>query len=549
MVCAETARDARTGASRKACALTEPRAGADGPLARATLLDRLRGARVWDVVIIGGGATGLGCAVDAATRGYATLLLEAHDFAKGTSSRATKLIHGGVRYLAQANLPLVHEALLERSRLLANAPHLVHPLRFVVPAYRWPDRPLFTAGLKLYDLLASAHGIAPSRSLDAAATLAALPNLNPAGLKGGIAYWDAQFDDAGLAIALMRSAFDHGALALNYLPVRALSVESGRVCGAIARDAETGEEFAVRARVVVNAAGVWADQVRRLETAAAAPLLRPSQGAHVVVDRAFLPGDTALLVPQTPDGRVLFVVPWQGKVLIGTTDLARADVPLEPDPLPGEVDFILSAAARYLARSPRLADVRSVFAGLRPLVDARAGRDTRTLSRGHVIEVSPGGLVTVTGGKWTTYRRMAQDALDAAVQVGGLPQRECRTADLRLHGAVPHAADRYGSERAEVDDLPGAGKVLCANLGLTEAEVRFAVRRELARTVEDVLARRHRALFLDATIAAAAAPAVARLVAQETGRDERWCEAELERFRALAQQYRGRGVQGAGEDG
>lgn len=514
-------------------------AGDGNPLARAALLDRLRDAGDWDVVVIGGGATGLGCAVDAASRGYATLLLEAHDFAKGTSSRATKLIHGGVRYLAQANLPLVHEALVERSRLLANAPHLVHPLRFVVPAYRWLERPLFAAGLMLYDLLAGSHGLAPSRSLDAAATLAALPTLNPSELKGGTAYWDAQFDDAGLAIALMRTALDHGALALNYMPVSGLMLEAGRVGGVIARDVETGETFGVRARAVVNATGVWADAVRRLESAATAPLLRPSQGAHVVVDRAFLPGDTALLIPQTPDGRVLFVIPWQGKVLIGTTDLARGDVPVEPAVLPGEIEFILSAAARYLQRAPGATDVRSVFAGLRPLVDAGAGRDSRTLSRGHVVEVSPGGLVTVTGGKWTTYRRMAQEAIDAAAETAGLPRRQCLTHDLRLHGATHEAADRYGSERGDVDALPGRGRAVCADLGLTEAEVRFAVRRELARTVEDVLARRHRALFLDASLAASAAPTVARLVAEETARDDRWCEAEVGRFRALARQYGG----------
>ena len=311
--------------------------------------------------------------------------------------------------------------------------------------------------------------------------------------------------------------------------------------GVVARDAETGEEFGVPARVVVNATGVWADEVRRLERAAVEPLLRPSQGAHIVVDRAFLPGDTALLVPQTPDGRVLFVIPWQGRVLIGTTDLARRDAPVEPVPLPGEIEFILSATARYLVRAPALADVRSVFAGLRPLVDAAGRRDTRALSRGHVVDVSPGGLVTVTGGKWTTYRRMAQDAIDTAAETAGLPPRGCRTHDLRLHGTTREAADRYGGERGDVDALPGARRLLCpGGLDLTEAQVRFAARCELARTVEDVLARRHRALFLDAAVAASAAPAVARLIAEETGRDDRWCEAEIGRFRALARQYAGR---------
>jgi glycerol-3-phosphate dehydrogenase len=509
-------------------------------MSRPALLGRLGAARTWDVLVIGGGATGLGCALDAAARGYSTVLLEAHDFAKGTSSRATKLIHGGVRYLAQGNLALVREALVERARLLANAPHLVHPLRFVVPAYRWHDKPLFGAGLSLYDALAGRHGIGPSRVLDPARTVAALPTVNPVGLKGGIAYWDAQFDDARLAIALMRTLFDLGGLALNYLPVDGLAVDGGRVCGVHAHDAESGARFGLAARTVINATGVWADTIRRLERPAACALLRPSQGVHVVVERDFLPGDHALLVPHTADERVLFAIPWQDRVLIGTTDSARSDLPLEPAPLDGEIDFILDTASRYLRRAPTRADVRSVFVGLRPLLGAGNAAATRRLSREHCIEVSPGGLVTITGGKWTTYRRMAEDAIDTAQSVARLPQRSAATATLRLHGATEGAcADPYGSERASVDALPGAGSRLHAALTLTAAEVRHAARVELARTVEDVLARRHRALFLDAAAAAAAAPAVARLLAEELGRDAAWCEDELVRFATLARQYRG----------
>jgi len=512
----------------------------EGPLSRAALLGRLRTPRTWDVVVIGGGATGLGCAVDAAARGYATLLLEAHDFAKGTSSRATKLIHGGVRYLAQGNLALVREALSERARLLANAPHLVHPLRFVVPAYRWHDKPLLGAGLVLYDLLAGRHGIGACRVLDPARTVAALPTVNPVGLKGGIAYWDAQFDDARLAIALMRTLFDLGGLALNYLPVDGLVVEDGRVRGVHAHDIESGARFELAARTVINATGVWADAVRHFERPAAQALLRPSQGVHVVVARDFLPGDDAMLVPHTADGRVLFAIPWQGRVLLGTTDSARSDLPLEPAPLPGEIEFILATAARYLRRAPTRADVRSVFVGLRPLIGAGDASATRSLSREHCIEVSPGGLVTITGGKWTTYRRMAEDTIDTAQSVARLPPRAAATAALRLHGATGGAcSDRYGSERALVDALPGAGRPIQAGLTLTEAEVRHAVRAELALTVEDVLARRHRALFLDAAVAATAAPAVARLLAQELGRDAAWCEGEQSRFAALARQYAG----------
>lgn len=509
--------------------------------ARAGLLARVRAADTWDMLVIGGGATGLGCAVDAAARGHTVLVLEALDFGKGTSSRATKLIHGGVRYLAQGKLPLVREALRERSRLLANAPHLVRPLRFVVPLYRRRDVLLYGAGLGIYDFLAGAHGIGRRRYLGVDETIAALPTVRTDGLRGGIAYWDAQFDDARLAIALMRTVIDLGGVALNYAGVDALAIENGRVVGVHACDAESGERFSVAARVVINATGVWADRLRGLEDRGVRPLLRPSQGVHVVVDRDFFPAIDAMLVPRTADGRVLFVIPWQGKVLIGTTDTPRADVETEPAPLAGEIDFILSAAGAHLTRAPTRADLRSVFVGLRPLLGGSGRTNTASLSREHLIEVSPGGLVTITGGKWTTYRRMAEETVDAAERVAGLAHRACKTAALALHGATTQAgADCYGSERALIDTLPGSGHVIHPGLSLTEAEVRHAARDELARTVEDVLARRHRVLFFDAALAAAAAPAVARVLADELGCDAAWCEAETARFRALAAQYAGR---------
>lgn len=508
-------------------------------LTREALLARLAEPKTWDVVVIGGGATGLGCAVDAAARGYSTLLLEAHDFAKGTSSRATKLIHGGVRYLAQGNLPLVREALAERALLLANAPHLVHPQRFVVPAYRWHEKPMLAAGLAMYDLLAGTHGIERSRLLDAARTVAALPNVRTEGLRGGIAYWDARFDDARLAVTLMRTLFDLGGLALNYAPVGDLLIDEGKVTGVQVADAERGTEYRVAARVVINATGVWADALRRRERPQATALLRPSQGVHLVVAREFLPGDDAMLVPKTEDGRVLFAIPWQGRVLLGTTDTPRADLPLEPAPLDDEIGFILRSAARYLRRAPAAADVSSVFVGLRPLIGAGDASPTRGLSREHLIEVSPGGLVSITGGKWTTYRRMGADAVEVARSVAGLPARAEATAGLRLHGApaVP-CSDVFGAEREAVDSLPGAGERVQDGLDLTAAEVRFAVRHELARTVEDVLARRHRALFVDAALAVAAAPRVAALMAEELGCDADWAAHQVAAFGELAARYK-----------
>lgn len=502
----------------------------DNGLDRARLLERLGEGRRWDVLVIGGGATGLGCAVDAAARGHATLLLEARDFAAGTSSRSTKLIHGGVRYLAQGRLRLVREALRERAWLLANAPHRVRPLRFVVPTHGRVRRAVLSAGLGVYDLLAGARGIGPCQRLDAAALAAALPGLRTQVADGAVAYWDAQFDDAPLAITLMRSVFDLGGVALNHVAVEGLLHQGGRVAGVAARDAESGETFELTARVVINATGPWADRLRCLDDAGAPPRLRPSQGAHVVVDADFLPGQDALLIPRTDDGRVLFVVPWQGRRLIGTTDTACDGVPDEPRPLASEIDFLLDTAGRYLARSPRRADVRSAFAGVRPLIGGSA-RATAGLSREHLVEVSRAGLVTVTGGKWTTYRCMAEDAVNAAERVAGVGRRACITARLPLHGA---GDGRPGSD--PLDAVP-----LVEGLDLSAMRVREAVRCELARSVEDVLARRHPALFLDARHAREAAPAVARLMAQELGRDEVWCAAQVAAFDALARGYEAAG--------
>ena len=505
---------------------------------RPALLAHLRTTPCWDVLVIGGGATGLGCAVDAAARGHLTLLLEAHDFAKGTSSRSTKLIHGGVRYLAQGRIGLVREALAERSILLANAPHLVHPQRFVVPVYRRWDQLMLGVGLTAYDWLAGRHSLGPSRLLSPADTLAALPGVRREGLVGGIAYQDARFDDARLAVTLMRTVFDLGGLALNYLPVTGLRHAAGRITGVDARDAETGEVFAIEAKAVINAAGVWADDLRRLDSPESPAQLAPSQGAHLVIDRDFLPTDTALLIPQTPDGRVLFAIPWQSKVLLGTTDTPRRDTPLEPLPLDAEIDFILATAGRYLSRPPTRADVRSGFAGLRPLIGAGQGDSTAALSREHVIRTSPTGLVSVAGGKWTTSRHMARQIVDQTEAVARLARRPSTTATLHLHGATAGPSDDVlGTDRPLADALPGAGVRLHPRLTLTEAEVRHAVRFELARDVEDILARRHRALFVDARAAIEAAAPVAAILADELGWSDEHRRERTKAFHQLAEGF------------
>lgn len=504
------------------------------PLGRDALVARLSATPAWDVVIVGGGATGLGCAVDAAARGHSVLLVEARDFAAGTSSRSTKLIHGGVRYLAQGRLGLVREALIERAHLLRNAPALVRPLRFVVPARSRCERAMLGLGLGLYDRLAGAGRIESSVTLDPAGLQAALPGLCDEGLAGGVAYWDAQFDDAGLALALARSASRLGALVLNHCALVGVVVEAGRVCGVRVRDAESGREWALRARSVVNASGVWSDAVRALADPGAVPRLRPSQGIHLVVDGDFLPGGDALLVPRTADGRVLFMIPWLGKLLIGTTDTARSDLPAEPEPLAGELEFLLTTAAQWLRRPPAPADVRSMFAGLRPLLDGEGTGTTQRLSREHRVEVSVHGLVSVMGGKWTTYRCMAEDAIDAAESVAGFARRPSPTATLRV--------DDPAGGADEVD--PGGAPLLpglpCWGVLPTARQVRRAVGEAFALTVEDVLARRSRALFLDAALAAAAAPAVAHIMAHELGWSSAREAAEVAAFVALAGRYRPR---------
>jgi glycerol-3-phosphate dehydrogenase len=521
-----------------------------GSLSRTENLGRLRAGGTWDVVVIGGGATGLGSAVDAAARGYRTLLLEAHDFAQGTSSRSTKLIHGGVRYLAQGNLPLVREALHERGLLFRNAPQLVHARDFVVPAYRWMDLPSYGIGLKAYDWLAGRSNLGASRWLGAAEVVARIPTIARRGLHGGIVYTDGQFDDARLAIALARTLADLGGAALNHAPVTGFSQRGGRIAGVAARDAETGEELAIEARAVINATGVYVDAVRRLDegSSVAAPLLTPSQGAHLVLDRSFLPGASAMLIPRTDDGRVLFTIPWHNRVLVGTTDTPVAEPVIEPRPRREEVEYLLDHVARYLAPSPRAADILSTFAGLRPLLRGHHGLGpTAKLSREHAVVVSHSGLITITGGKWTTYRRMATDAVDQAARVGDLPSRPPATAALRLHGWQTGADDRdgvfsvYGSDspalRALCAERPEWDRPLHPALPYRLAEVVWAARHEAARSIEDVLARRMRALFLDARASMEAAHQVAELLAAELKRDQAWQDRQVARFRELAQGY------------
>lgn len=513
---------------------------------RSTLLQKLRTEKLpWDVIVIGGGATGLGVAVDAASRGYRTVLLEQSDFAKATSSRSTKIAHGGVRYLEQADFGLVYEALHERGRMIQNAPHLVYPLKYIIPAAAYWELPFYGVGLKFYDALSGRSSLGPSLVLSKKEALAHLPSLNPDKLVGGILYMDGQFDDARLALTLAITAADLGAIPLNYFPVDGLHKTDGRVDGVLAHDDETGEKFELRAKVVINATGIFTDFIRRMDDKNAEQMLSVSQGTHIVVDGSFMPTTTALMIPKTDDGRLLFGIPWYGKLVIGTTDIPMKEIPIEPKPLKEEIDFLVKHASRYLTRPIKHDDILSVFAGLRPLVRAKGASSTSKLSRTHRIEVTDSKLVTITGGKWTTYRRMAQDAMDEAAKVGGLEFKPTGTKDLALHGAM-ETVDRspnsvYGSDIAKIEKLgateKGLDEKIHPNLPYTYAECLWSIREELAFTLEDVLSRRTRSLLLDAKASIDAAPRVAHLMARELGKDAKWEQQQVEHYLGIAQNY------------
>lgn len=516
----------------------------------ASLHQAMTETQPWDVVVIGGGATGLGAAVDAASRGYRTLLIEQEDFAKATSSRSTKLAHGGVRYLQQGNIALVLEALKERGRMLRNAPHLVRRQSFVIPAYALWEVPFYGVGLKTYDALSGKSSFGKSRMLGAAAVRNMLPTIASDKLAGGVEYFDGQFDDARYSLALAQTLESLGSVAINYARMIRLLKTNGIVSGVAVRDEETGADFEVQARVVINATGVFTDEVRALDEPQAPPMLTVSQGSHFVLPKSFLPGTHALMVPKTADGRVLFAIPWHGAVVVGTTDEGVPSASLEPRAMEIETAFLSHHVELYFGRKPMDSDVLSMWSGLRPLVRKQGNSSTAALSREHTVLVSASKLVSVTGGKWTTYRRMGEDAVNIAAKAAGLPERPSTTQELRLHGwseAAALASDAehelavYGSEQNALDTLATTSPELAAplhpRLPYRLAEVAWAARYEMARTVEDVLARRTRALFLDARAAIEAAPAVAACLASELGRDEAWRQSHLEAFRKIAAGY------------
>jgi glycerol-3-phosphate dehydrogenase len=492
---------------------------------RSLFIQKLEEVREFDVCIIGGGATGLGTALDAASRGFKTILFEQHDFAKGTSSRSTKLVHGGVRYLQQGNIKLVMEALRERGLLMKNAPHLVHNQKFVVPNYKWWEKPFYGIGLKIYDKMAGKLGLGASQFLTKEETLRLAPTLDTADLKGGVLYHDGQFDDARLAISIAQTAAQHGAALLNYFPVIGLLKTEKKICGVCVKDFFTGKEYEVKSKVLINATGVFTDSIMKMDDGQHESIISPSQGIHLVVDKEFLPGNTAIMIPRTDDGRVLFAVPWHDKIVLGTTDTAvepqNLSALLEPVPLQEEIDFILKHIGRYLSKNPQLSDIRSMFAGLRPLVK-RKTKKTAVLSRDHLIDIGESGLITITGGKWTTYRKMAEDVVDISIKQSGLPESSCVTNELKLYGH---------------DKPVGPVEITSLNNDELKALIKKSVEEEMCMTVEDFLSRRTRQLLLNAHEAIKAAPLVARLMAEEMNKDEFWIKEQIDTFNDIACNY------------
>ena len=518
---------------------------------RKTFIDKLADTSItWDFVIVGGGATGLGAAVDAASRGFKVILLEQADFTKATSSRSTKLVHGGVRYLAQGDVSLVIEALRERGLMRQNAPHLVKDQRFIIGNYKWWEKSFYTIGLTVYDVLAGKRGLGRSMPMSKKSVLNEIPQINQNGLTGGVVYYDGQFDDSRMGINLMQTAVEQGAVVLNYAKVTGLTKnDKNRISGVDVQDTFTGNNYHLNTKVVINATGIFVDELMIMDAPEKENIVRPSQGVHLVVDKSFLGGDSAIMIPKTSDGRVLFGVPWHDKVVLGTTDTPLKEFVLEPKALDEEIEFILKTAGQYLAKQPRREDVLSVFAGLRPLAAPKSNADgskTKEISRSHKIVVSDSGLVTITGGKWTTYRDMAEDVIDRAIKDAGLPELECKTRDLHIHGYKENV-DRsnfnyvYGSDLEKIKALESQSTEYSEKLhpeyDYTGAEVVWAVRKEMAFTIEDVLARRLRILFLDARAAIDMAPKTAQLMAKEMGKDTAWENSQVSEFIQLAQNY------------
>lgn len=517
---------------------------------RDHMLSALRDSKgPYDFIIIGGGASGVGILLEAVSRGYSAALFEKSDFAKSTSGKSTKLIHGGVRYLAQGDIALVREACTERAMLLRNAPHLARNISFIIPSYGWFDELKYTIGLKIYDFLAGKESLGKSKIISRKKVLRRLTTIKKKQLRAGVLYHDGQFDDARLTVNLLQTAAEHEAVILNYMPAEGLlKHESGKLEGVIVKDSLTGESFQIQGKSIINATGVFADDILQMDKPGSAPTMRPSQGIHLVIDKSFLPGNDALMIPKTTDGRVLFAVPWHGKVIVGTTDTPIDHPSLEPRPLEQEIDFILENTRQYLKKSPAREDILSVFAGLRPLAAVKNNNHKKTweISRSHKILVSDSGLLTMVGGKWTTFRKMAEDMIAKAEKVNKWPPTLSSTRNLKIRGwekvyGMEDPLYAYGSDKERLMDLirekSEYGEILSESLGVIKAQVIWAVREEMAITVEDFLSRRTRCQLLDARESLRMAPGVAKIMAEETGKDEHWISHQINSYEEVTRSY------------
>ena len=500
---------------------------------RSEQLQALETDTIWDIIVIGGGATGLGTALDASLRGYKTLLLEGHDFAKGTSSRSTKLVHGGVRYLEQGNIKLVREALRERGYLLKNAPHLTSVQTFIVPVFSWWEKMFYGIGLKVYDLLSGKLSLGNTQILSKKETLAHLPSINSNKLVGGILYFDGQFDDSHLAIELAATAIKKGATVINYCKATGFTKTNDKITSVECLDVLSGKKYTLKTKVVVNATGVFTNAIVKMDNALEHDLVSPSQGIHLVIDAKFFPGTDAMMIPKTDDGRVLFAVPWHDKVVLGTTDTPIEKISFEPKPLEEEIEFIIKHINRYCTKLITRSDINSVYVGLRPLVKQKNKVSSALISREHHLTVSPSGLITITGGKWTTYRKMAADAVDNAAFIGKLNKEKCITANTQIGDEL----EKENRLQEILKENASLGEKIHANYSFTKAQIVYAVKFEMAICIEDILARRIRLLFLDARLAIELAPMVASIMATYLQKDKSWEAAEIASFTQLVGQY------------
>ena len=511
---------------------------------RTTSISKLDKVLEWDIVIIGGGASGLGIAVDASKRGYKTLLLEKHDFAKGTSSRSTKLIHGGVRYLQNGDITLVIESLKERGILKRNAPHLVQDLSFVIPTYDWWASPFYGIGMKIYDMMAGKLGLGKSVIISKEETEKLIPNVNKKGLRGGVIYHDGQFDDSRMAITLAQSADSNKTSLLNYCSVESLIKENGEIKGVNFIDLINSKKYQVKSQVVINATGVFAEEIIRMDQPEIEKMIQPSQGVHIVLEKRFLKGKHAILIPQTSDGRVLFAVPWKNYVVVGTTDTQIKNSSAEPKPLAQEVDFILKNASKYMTNKPKRDDIKSVFAGLRPLAATSNKKSTKEVSRSHKIDISPSGLISVLGGKWTTYRKIAEDAINTAISINKLKKKKCKTERVKLFGFKKNVdwsdpMHVYGSLKKQIESMGSKNdnESLSNKFYISNNIIQWSIIHEMAISLEDVLARRTRCIFLDSRESIRIAPIVAKKMAEVLEEDQNWIDMELKKFNKLIKNY------------